>query len=59
MIFIVLFELSLGPLLWLYMAEIMNEKGLSLGAGVNWIITVMIAQFSQSLITALGGGVAG
>ena len=33
--FIVFFEFSLGPLLWIYMSEIMTEKGLSLGVGVN------------------------
>ena len=56
MFFIIFFEFSLGPLLWIYMSEIMTEKGLSLGAGVFWFVTVIIAQFSQSLITSLGGG---
>jgi len=35
MLFIIFFEFSLGPLLWVYMAEIMTEKGLSLGVVVN------------------------
>lgn len=35
MLFIIFFEFSLGPLLWIYMSEIMTEKGLSLGVGVN------------------------
>lgn len=35
MMFVLFFELSLGPLLWIYLSEIMTEKGLSLGVGVN------------------------
>jgi cytochrome b subunit of formate dehydrogenase len=35
MLFLTFFEFSLGPLVWIYLAEIMTEKGLSLGAGVN------------------------
>lgn len=46
MLFIIFFEFSLGPLLWIYMSEIMTEKGLSLGVGVNQIATVMIAYFT-------------
>jgi hypothetical protein len=56
MLFIIFFELSLGPLLWIYMSEIMTDKGLSLGVGVNWITTCFIGFFTQSLISAFGGG---
>jgi len=38
------------------MAEIMTEKGLSLGSGLNWILTVLVASFTSPLIEALGGG---
>lgn len=56
MLYIIFFEFSLGPLLWIYMSEIMTEKGLSLGAGLNWITTVSIATFTSELIDAFGGG---
>jgi hypothetical protein len=56
MLFIIFFEFSLGPLLWIYMSEIMTDKGLSLGLGVNWITTCFIGFFTNSLITAFGGG---
>lgn len=49
------FEFSLGPLLWVYLSEIMTEKGLSLGVGVNQIVTVAIAFFTNSLISGFGG----
>lgn len=43
MIFIVLFEFSLGPIPWLYMAEIMTDKGLSIAILLNWIMTIVMA----------------
>jgi SP family facilitated glucose transporter-like MFS transporter 1 len=55
MLFIICFEFSLGPLLWIYMSEIMTDKGLSLGVGVNWITTCFIGFFTKSLIDAFGG----
>lgn len=54
MLFIVFFEFSLGPLLWIYLSEIMTEKGLSLGVGVNQVFTVLIAYFTSDLIYAFG-----
>jgi Na+/melibiose symporter-like transporter len=55
MLFIMFFELSLGPLLWVYLSEVMTEKGLSLGVGVNQIFTVAIAFFTTDLIRLFGG----
>ena len=55
LLFIMFFEFSLGPLLWVYLSEVMTEKGLSLGVGVNQIITVLIAFFTNSLISGFGG----
>ena len=55
MLFIIFFEFSLGPLLWVYMSEIMTEKGLSLGVVVNQVATILIALFTKSLINAFGG----
>lgn len=54
MLFIMFFELSLGPLLWVYLSEVMTEKGLSLGVGVNQIFTVIIAFFTSDLIKLFG-----
>jgi len=55
MLFIMFFELSLGPLLWVYLSEVMTEKGLSLGVGVNQIFTVAIAYWTTDLIRLFGG----
>jgi hypothetical protein len=56
MLFIIFFEFSLGPLLWVYMSEVMTEKGLSLGVVVNQVATILIALFTNGLIDAFGGG---
>ena len=41
LIFIVFYELSLGPLKWVYCAEIMTENGLTLASAINQIFTVV------------------
>jgi len=55
MLFIMFFEFSLGPLVWVYLSEVMTEKGLSLGVGVNQILTVLIAYFTKDLIGLFAG----
>jgi len=54
-IYIVVFELSLGPLTWIYLTEIMTEKGLSIGVAVNLILTVTIALITPTLVNLFGG----
>jgi SP family facilitated glucose transporter-like MFS transporter 1 len=54
MLFIIFFEFSLGPLLWIYMSEIMTEKGLSIGVALNWIAAVNVALFTPILIDVFG-----
>jgi SP family xylose:H+ symportor-like MFS transporter len=55
MLFVILFEFSLGPIVWIYMAEIMTDKGQSLGTVVNWILTIIMAIVTPMLLTAVGG----
>ena len=39
--FVFSFQASTGPITWLYMAEIMQEKGLSIGTVLNWLFTLL------------------
>jgi hypothetical protein len=55
MAFVFLFELSLGPVLWVYMSETMTENGLSLGVGLNWIFTIIIGLVTPILLDLVGG----
>eukprot|EP00347_Sterkiella_histriomuscorum_P009190 403342179 len=50
-LFIILFEFSLGPIPWLFMAEIMTPKGLSIAILINWIATLGIAIATPFLIS--------
>jgi Sugar (and other) transporter len=48
-LYIVIFELSLGPLTWIYLTEIMTDKGLSIGVAINLILTVTAALLTPIL----------
>lgn len=55
LVFVILFEFSIGPILWIYMSETMTEKGVSLGTLANWIFTIIMALITPTLIEAIGG----
>ena len=55
MTFVIAFELSLGPVPWVYMSETMTEKGLALGVGLNWIFTIIIGLITPLLLDKIGG----
>jgi len=48
--FVVLFELSLGPVPWVYMSETMTENGLSIGIALNWVFTIVIGLVTPILL---------
>lgn len=50
LVYVALFEFSLGPIPWLYMAEIMTEKGLSIAVLLNWGVTLLMAIITQYII---------
>lgn len=51
LLFVMFFEFSLGPIPWLYMAEIMTDKGLSIAVLLNWIFTLIIAIVTPFVIS--------
>lgn len=55
LLFVVFFEFSLGPIVWIYMSEVMTDKGQSLGTLVNWILTIIMALFTSTLLDHIGG----
>lgn len=55
LLFVVLFEFSIGPILWIYMSEIMTDKGVSLGTLINWLLTIVMAIVTPFLVNAIGG----
>jgi Na+/melibiose symporter-like transporter len=41
--YLIAFQLSLGPITWIYLAEILPEKGVSIAVLFNWIATSIVA----------------
>lgn len=50
------FGFSLGPLLWIYVAEILPDKGVAIAVLVNWLFTFAIAQVFPSMVSGIGDG---
>ena len=55
LIYAALFELGLGPIVWIYMSETMTDKGQSFGTLANWIATIIIAIITPKLIDTMHG----
>jgi MFS family permease len=55
LLYVALFEFSLGPIVWIYMAEIMTDKGVSIGTLVNWCMTIVMAIATPYLVDGIGG----
>lgn len=51
MIYTIFFEISIGPILWLYLAEILPEQALSLAIFVNWGTVIGITFLTPILMT--------
>ena len=37
------FELSAGPMMWLYNAEILHDKAMGLASGSHWVLVLLIS----------------
>lgn len=48
--FICAFEFGPGPIVWLYISEICNDKATSVGTVVNWFWTLTVSLLSPYLI---------
>lgn len=47
--FIAFFEFSSGPITWLYMSEIMQDKATSIGTVLNWLVTLVVSAITPSI----------
>lgn len=53
LLFVVLLEFSLGPIPWVYMAEIMTDKGLSIAVLLSWLFTLAMAIATPFLLNGV------
>ena len=54
MVFITLFEFSSGPITWVYMSEIMQDKALTFATFLNWMINLIVSATIPSIISLIG-----
>lgn len=54
MAFVACFEFAPGPIVWIYMSEVMNDKGASVGTAVNWTLTLIVGLVTPLLINSIG-----
>ena len=54
LLFIALFEFSSGPITWLYMSEIMQDKALSIATVLNWSVNLITSLIVPSLVKSIG-----
>lgn len=54
MIFIIMFGLSYGPIVWVYVTEILPDLGVGIAILLNWVGAFLIAQFFQPLVKKVG-----
>ena len=54
LIYRISFELSAGPLMWLYNAEILHDKALGLASGSHWFLVLLISTTVPSIVAQLG-----
>lgn len=52
--FICCFEFSSGPITWLYMAEIMQDKTMSIATVLNWLVNLIISLITPELVDYIG-----
>jgi MFS family permease len=50
------FEFGPGPVVWMYMSEVMNDKGVSIGTLLNWTFTLIIGLITPLMFNTLPGG---
>ena len=54
-LYIMAFEFGPGPIVWIYMSEVMNEKGVAVATFLNWLFTLIFALTTTQIFDALNG----
>lgn len=54
-LYVVFFEFSMGPIVWLYNSEILNNKAVSFAATINWVCAIIVSAVTPLVIDKLNG----
>lgn len=55
-VYVFVFQMSYGPVVWIGMAEIMTDKALSVGVLINWGSTIILGLATPFLLKGISGG---
>jgi SP family facilitated glucose transporter-like MFS transporter 1 len=50
-LFVIFFEFSMGPILWLYNSEILNDKAVTVASAINWVFVLAISAVTPYLLS--------
>lgn len=53
--FVAAFEFAPGPILWLYLSEILDDKSTSVAVFINWTFCLIIGLITPTMLKTLGG----
>ncbi|OMJ83923.1 hypothetical protein SteCoe_15083 [Stentor coeruleus] len=53
-VYLVTFNLSVGPIVWIYSSEVLCDKGMALCTSINWFICIFVVLFYPVLVKAIG-----
>ena len=42
LLFIISFEISIGPIMWVYCADILSDKGVAVTSAINWVSALIV-----------------
>ena len=48
--FVCAFEFGPGPIVWLYISEVSNDKAASVATFINWVFTLIVSILSSYMI---------
>ena len=49
--FVCVFEFGPGPIVWLYISEVSNDKAASVATFINWVFTLIVSVLSSYMLT--------
>ncbi|OMJ87001.1 hypothetical protein SteCoe_11400 [Stentor coeruleus] len=53
-IYLIVFNLSVGPIVWIYSSEVLCDKGMALCTSINWFICIFVVLFYPVLVKTIG-----
>ena len=56
MLFVCAFEFGPGPIVWIYLSEVCNDKSLTVATFCNWTAALCVGFFTPTLLNAINTG---